>query len=333
MSARSIRPRRSRISRRSPPPSIRCWPQMADAERHAGPADPLVHGALDWMFPVEMARQAQRALSRRARRHLSRDRRPQPHLPARNECRIADLDECDLVDPMRAAGGSGGEVKVQPPTHLRDQQCKLTAADTPAGQEYATVHVVFELSKAKWLVGVLLPGAAKESRYWIEGGDLAALSNLLARAHAKAAELGKPVRILSCYEAGFDGHWLHRWLSPERRDQLPSRRLEHRGQPPCAPRQDRQDRPCAADADLPELPARRPAGLQHGSPSDARGGGSQAAHARARAAGDGAHGSHQPDQGTAARSRHPRCDAVEAGLPGEVSTRFAPATDAFCPLI
>ena len=85
--------------------------------------------------------------------------------------------------------------------------------DTPAGQEYATVHVVFELSKAKWLVGVLLPGAAKESRYWIEGGDLAALSNLLARAHAKAAELGKPVRILSCYEAGFDGHWLHRWLS------------------------------------------------------------------------------------------------------------------------
>ena len=85
--------------------------------------------------------------------------------------------------------------------------------DAPAGQEYGTVHVVFELSKSKWLVGVLLPGAAKESRYWIEGGDLVALSGLLARARAKAEELGKPVRILSCYEAGFDGHWLHRWLS------------------------------------------------------------------------------------------------------------------------
>jgi transposase len=86
-------------------------------------------------------------------------------------------------------------------------------ADAPAGQEYATVHVVFELSKSKWLLGVLLPGAAKESCYQIEGGDLAGLSGILARARLKAEETGKPVRILSCYEAGFDGHWLHRWLS------------------------------------------------------------------------------------------------------------------------
>jgi transposase len=85
--------------------------------------------------------------------------------------------------------------------------------DAPAGQEYCTVHVVFELSKSKWLLGVLLPGAAKESRYQIEGGDLIALSGVLARARAKAEESGKPARILSCYEAGFEGHWLHRWLS------------------------------------------------------------------------------------------------------------------------
>ena len=85
--------------------------------------------------------------------------------------------------------------------------------DTPAGQEYATVHVVFELAKSKWLVGVLLPGAAKASRYQIEGGDKDALSGILARARAKAEASGKPARILSCYEAGFDGHWLHRWLS------------------------------------------------------------------------------------------------------------------------
>jgi transposase len=42
---------------------------------------------------------------------------------------------------------------------------------------------------------------------------MAALLGVLARARAKAAQLGKPVRILSCYEAGLDGHWLHRWLS------------------------------------------------------------------------------------------------------------------------
>ena len=85
--------------------------------------------------------------------------------------------------------------------------------DAPAGQEYATVHVVFELSKSKWHLGVMLPGAEKESHYRIDGGDLVALSGLLGRARAKAEQLGRPVRIVSCYEAGLDGHWLHRWLS------------------------------------------------------------------------------------------------------------------------
>src|SRR5882724_11819819 len=85
--------------------------------------------------------------------------------------------------------------------------------DAPAGCEYATVDIAFELSKSKWQLGVMTPGAEKMSRYRIEGGNLAGLSSVLARARAKAEQLGKPVRILSCYEAGLDGHWLHRWLS------------------------------------------------------------------------------------------------------------------------
>jgi transposase len=84
--------------------------------------------------------------------------------------------------------------------------------DAPAGCEYATVYVAFELSKSKWELGVLTPGAEKLSRYRIDGGDLAALCGVLARARAKAERQGKPVRIVSCYEAGLDGHWLHRWL-------------------------------------------------------------------------------------------------------------------------
>jgi transposase len=47
------------------------------------------------------------------------------------------------------------------------------------------------------------------------GGDLAALTARLAAARTKAACTGEPVRIVSCYEAGFDGHWLHRWLSEQ----------------------------------------------------------------------------------------------------------------------
>ncbi len=84
--------------------------------------------------------------------------------------------------------------------------------DTPAGSEYGTVYVAFELSKSKWQLGVLLPGAEKMSRYQIEGGNIAELSSVLAKARARAEQQGRPVRIVSCYEAGLDGHWLHRWL-------------------------------------------------------------------------------------------------------------------------
>ena len=84
---------------------------------------------------------------------------------------------------------------------------------TPASAEYATVHIVFELSKAHWRLGLLLPGSQKVSHYTIAGGDLKALAARVAAARTKAERSGKPVRILSCYEAGLDGHWLHRWLT------------------------------------------------------------------------------------------------------------------------
>lgn len=86
---------------------------------------------------------------------------------------------------------------------------------TPAAAEYATVHLVFELSKATWKLGVLLPGSQKLSRYSIPGGDLEALTERLTMARTKATSCGKPVRIVSCYEAGFDAHWLHRWLAEQ----------------------------------------------------------------------------------------------------------------------
>jgi transposase len=91
----------------------------------------------------------------------------------------------------------------------------LDPTGTPAATEYATVCLVFELSKAKWKLGVMLPGSPKLSRYTIAGGDLAALTSRLATMRAKAAHFGKPVRILSMYEAGLDGHWLHRWLTEQ----------------------------------------------------------------------------------------------------------------------
>jgi transposase len=84
---------------------------------------------------------------------------------------------------------------------------------TPADTDYATAYLVFELSKANWHLGVMLPGSTKMSRYTIAGGDTVGLSLRLEDIRAKAGKNGKPVRILSCYEAGLDGHWLHRWLT------------------------------------------------------------------------------------------------------------------------
>lgn len=92
---------------------------------------------------------------------------------------------------------------------------KLNLTDTSAAGEYATVYIAFELSKAKWKLGVLLPGSQRMSRYTIDGGDLAALSAWLAQWREKAGANAKQVRVISCYEAGYDGHWLHRWLSDQ----------------------------------------------------------------------------------------------------------------------
>ena len=82
----------------------------------------------------------------------------------------------------------------------------------PVGAQYATILVVFELSKAKWKLGVLLPGSQKLNRYTVDGGDTAAVAALLTKARGQVTD---PVRIVSAYEAGYDGFWLHRWLEAQ----------------------------------------------------------------------------------------------------------------------
>ena len=56
----------------------------------------------------------------------------------------------------------------------------LDHTDAPVTGEYATIYVAFELSKATWKLGIVLPGSKKMSEYSIAGGDLAALSARLS---------------------------------------------------------------------------------------------------------------------------------------------------------
>jgi len=68
-----------------------------------------------------------------------------------------------------------------------------------------------ELSRSKWLVTSLSPGAGERmSRHVVDGGDLAGLLALLRRLQEKAqARTGELFPVLTMQEAGLDGFWLH----------------------------------------------------------------------------------------------------------------------------
>ena len=89
-----------------------------------------------------------------------------------------------------------------------------TLIETPAAQdERATLFVGFELGKATWLIGLYAPELGRTvSRYKIDGGDLGKVLELIAAMRRQLEKLGKPVRMVSIYEAGYDGFWLHRAL-------------------------------------------------------------------------------------------------------------------------
>ena len=186
----------------------------------------------------------------------------------------------------------------------------FSCPDAPAATDYATVYIAWELSKADWKLGVLLPGAQQMSRFTVKGGDLAAVSARLAAARAKAAKSGLPVRILSCYEAGFEGHWLHRWLESQGV-------VSHEVDPSSIEINRRARR---AKTDRIDLARTMRAFLAHlrGEPlacsdracADFRGGGRQAAEPRTRASSERAHRPHQPHQGAPARARDPRRQAA-----------------------
>jgi transposase len=74
-------------------------------------------------------------------------------------------------------------------------------------------YVALELSRAKWLIGALLPGRSKVVTMQVPGGDTAGLLDVLSRLTARASrEAGPAVSVKVCFEAGYDGLWLARFL-------------------------------------------------------------------------------------------------------------------------
>ena len=76
-----------------------------------------------------------------------------------------------------------------------------------------TIFVAVELSQKTWLVTLHSPDRDRMSRHKLEGGDHAGLLELIEKVRRRTADkFGSVPRVASCYEAGYDGFWLHRLL-------------------------------------------------------------------------------------------------------------------------
>jgi transposase len=87
-----------------------------------------------------------------------------------------------------------------------------TTRTTECNPEAATLYLAFELGSTKWTVGFTHAPAQRPRVRTIGAGDLRALEQEVLSAKARfGLPLDTPVA--SCYEAGREGFWLHRWLS------------------------------------------------------------------------------------------------------------------------
>lgn len=83
--------------------------------------------------------------------------------------------------------------------------------------ELNAIFVSLELSRSTWLITSLSPGGGeKMSRHSVDAGNIASLLERFAVLRTKAEQrTGHNYPIVSIYEAGLDGFWIHRVLVSE----------------------------------------------------------------------------------------------------------------------
>ena len=84
---------------------------------------------------------------------------------------------------------------------------------TPATGQAATIYAALELSSTTWLLAIQAPDRDKISRHKVPACGSDTLIAHLERARTRVQNgTDAPVRVMTCYEAGRDGFWLHRVL-------------------------------------------------------------------------------------------------------------------------
>jgi transposase len=98
---------------------------------------------------------------------------------------------------------------------------QASSVSTPIEGDIGTIHVAIELSQRSWVMVVHSPDRGRLSRYKLAAGDVEGLLELVDKVRWRLARsLGQLPRVVSCYEAGYDGFWLHRRLTSAGIDNL-----------------------------------------------------------------------------------------------------------------
>jgi transposase len=94
-----------------------------------------------------------------------------------------------------------------------------TINHTGYGPTGTTLYLAFELGNAEWKLGFTIGLGQNPRQRKIKAGDLVALQREIGLGK-KRFNLAEATRVLSCYEAGRDGFWLHRYLVSQKLENL-----------------------------------------------------------------------------------------------------------------
>lgn len=83
--------------------------------------------------------------------------------------------------------------------------------NTTDGPAERTLYLAFELGNSEWKLGFSLGLGQSPRQRKVQAGDLAGLEAEIRRAKERF-KIAETTRVVSCYEAGRDGFWLHRYL-------------------------------------------------------------------------------------------------------------------------
>ena len=85
------------------------------------------------------------------------------------------------------------------------------AATTRGGEDRAVLYLALELGAKEWKLGFATGMGRRPRERMVEGGDFEALEEEIERAKRRFG-LSGDTEVVSCYEAGRDGFWIHRFL-------------------------------------------------------------------------------------------------------------------------